>query len=698
MNGPTVAYGNAVPQARALADRLAARLGASKGSSRLRHALWTLELLKLGLFAAAFWVAYGYAMSFSQASAAPFWFPDSVLLCALLLSRPDRWWMFVLAALPVRLVSSGSFGPPLWFLLSTFAIDSAKGVLAAAALRRYVGAPTRLASVRQFLLYVLIAAFAVPAFTAFAGAAVRSILGHPFWPAWQQWFAGNAVTNIVLTPALYYCCLGFRWRPVMPNAKRLTEGVLLAGGLIVTAYVVFAWPNAPSSAGYLYAPLPYLLWAGLRFGMVGMSATLLLLAGFAIRAALLSHGPFANQSADEAARALQEYLLLRAAPFYLIAILVEQDTAVRSTLRESDARFTTLADASPIMIWMSAPDRRRKYLNQHWLDFTGHVLDAHDGNGWIEAVHPDDQERVLRRYRDACEARKAFSIEYRLRQRDGQFRRVLDRGAPCTAPDGALLGYMGSCTDVVERKLLLDHRIDLAAHADRVASMGQLASALAHELNQPLGAILRNAEAAELILQKEPLDYDEVRAILADIRKDDQRAGAVIDRMRAMLKRRDVQFEALSVRQLLDQVSVLLRNELLARRVTMQVDVSPDIPLIRGDRVHLQQVLINLLFNGADALNGSRIEQRRLYIRARLTGHETVEISVHDTGHGIAEDHLTRLFEPFFTTKPNGMGMGMAIAKAIVESHGGEIRAENNPEGGATFTFTLRVAEQGGTV
>jgi C4-dicarboxylate-specific signal transduction histidine kinase len=236
------------------------------------------------------------------------------------------------------------------------------------------------------------------------------------------------------------------------------------------------------------------------------------------------------------------------------------------------------------------------------------------------------------------------------------------------------------------------------AHAGRVSTMGQLASALAHEINQPLGAILRNAEAAELFLQHASPDLDEVRAILADIRQDDERAGHVIDRMRGLLKRQTLDTGRLDVGALVGDVAALVRVDAATRLVKVDVDVPPDLPHVRGDRVQIQQVLLNLILNGMDALNGTRLEDRRVKVTARLDGAQLVEIAVGDTGHGIPADTLARIFDPFFTTKPNGMGIGLAVSRAIVEAHSGRLWAENRNGGGAAFRFTLPIAEEGAAV
>jgi two-component system sensor kinase FixL len=232
------------------------------------------------------------------------------------------------------------------------------------------------------------------------------------------------------------------------------------------------------------------------------------------------------------------------------------------------------------------------------------------------------------------------------------------------------------------------------AHVGRVSMMGQLASALAHEINQPLGAILRNAEAAELFLQNPSPDLDEIRAILADIRKDDHRAGNVIDRMRGLLKRNKLDTRPVEVGELVGDVVALVRADAAARQLKLDVIVAGDLPPVRGDRVHLQQVLLNLLLNGFEAVNGASGGHRLVSLTAQLNGSQTVEVTVSDTGHGIPADKLQQVFDPFFTSKTNGMGMGLTISRTIIEAHGGRLWAENKNGGGAVFRFTLPIAEK----
>lgn len=238
----------------------------------------------------------------------------------------------------------------------------------------------------------------------------------------------------------------------------------------------------------------------------------------------------------------------------------------------------------------------------------------------------------------------------------------------------------------------MQHLREELAHSSRVSTMGQLASSLAHELNQPLGAILRNTEAAELLVEQVPPDLAEIRAILADIRLDDQRAGGVIDRMRALLKRQKAERTYLALDELLHEVGALARTDALRRKVQMTVEVAPGLPPVCGDRIQLQQVLLNLILNGMDAMSEEPPENRRLIVEGRQMDAQTLEVRVRDRGPGVPAQSVSRLFEPFFSTKPHGMGLGLSISRTIIEAHQGKISVENQAEGGACFAFTLPVA------
>jgi signal transduction histidine kinase len=243
------------------------------------------------------------------------------------------------------------------------------------------------------------------------------------------------------------------------------------------------------------------------------------------------------------------------------------------------------------------------------------------------------------------------------------------------------------------RNELEDLRSELA-RAGRVTALGQLASALAHELSQPLGAILRNAEAAELHLNGPSPDLDELRAIVADIRRDDRRAGDVIEQMRALIKRRSLQMNPLALNELVRDVISLVRPDAVTRHVALDCIVAPGLPLVAGDRVHLSQVLLNLIINGMDAIQPSQVNPKRVVIEAHSREEGGVEVAVTDSGAGATPEVIGKVFDPFYTTKTAGLGMGLPISRTIIEAHGGRLWAERAPGGcGLTFRFTLSTAQ-----
>jgi PAS domain S-box-containing protein len=374
------------------------------------------------------------------------------------------------------------------------------------------------------------------------------------------------------------------------------------------------------------------------------------------------------------------------------AQLARQLQASAATLRESEGRFRILADTAPVMVWMSGADMLCNFFNKPWLEFTGRTMEQELGNGWSEGVHAEDLQHCLETYASSFNARRPFTMEYRLRRADREYRWVLDNGVPRYMSDGGFAGYIGSCLDITERKqaeLQLHQQRDELAHLSRVATLGEMATALAHELNQPLGAILSNAETAEILLRKNPPDLEELRAILSDVREDGWRAGEVIHRMRSLLKRHQFNMERIEVKGLVEALGGLLQAVMISRKARLQIEVAPALPPVWGDAVHLQQVLLNLILNASEAMIDCPIGEREVVVRAVPSATSGVEITVTDQGPGFSQKKLAMLFEPFFTTKKDGMGIGLSICRTIIDAHAGQLAAANNPDRGATVRFTL---------
>ena len=231
-------------------------------------------------------------------------------------------------------------------------------------------------------------------------------------------------------------------------------------------------------------------------------------------------------------------------------------------------------------------------------------------------------------------------------------------------------------------------------HIGRVSAMGELAASLAHELNQPLSAILSNAQAAENLLAADPVNLQKIREIVSDIVADDKRAGDVIRRLRGLVQKGDVERVSLDLNEVVGEVAWLVRNDAALRNVSLSLELAADLARVRGDRVQLQQVVLNLVLNGLEAMRDRSAEDRTLVIRTFKDGAEAVAVAVQDSGIGIGEDDRERMFQPLYTTKAAGLGMGLAIARTIVEAHGGGLEAANNVDGGATVHFTLPVGTE----
>ena len=355
--------------------------------------------------------------------------------------------------------------------------------------------------------------------------------------------------------------------------------------------------------------------------------------------------------------------------------------------------MTLAAQAAEIEMWVWDISR-----GDVWMSSTGR---ARRGFGesepiafdrFLGSLHPDDRDSVRQSVEKSLKEGGEFEREYRIVRPDGETRWIATRGAVERDAMGAPVRMRGVSLDITPRRTaeleVLQQRSELA-HLSRVTMVGELSGSLAHELNQPLTAILSNAQAAQRLLAREAPDLDEVREILKDIVDEDKRAGEVIRRLRLLLKKGELHQLPLDLSEVVQDVLRIMRSDLVNQGVTVGTELAPDLPAARGDRVQLQQVLLNLVVNGCDSMAGSLETERRLLVRTERDGNERVHVSVADRGCGIPPEKVTGIFEPFFTTKLHGLGLGLAVCRTIVSAHGGEIWATNNAGRGATVHFTL---------
>lgn len=367
-------------------------------------------------------------------------------------------------------------------------------------------------------------------------------------------------------------------------------------------------------------------------------------------------------------------------------------------LRASEERLSLATASARIGVWSwNIPSERVEASTDCKQMFGWTAGDSVTYTMFLDRLHAGDRDSVQRAVDSAVRNQMTYDTEYRIVLPDGTIRWIAARGC-AQYQNGQARDMLGVVLDITDRKRAeaeaQRQRAELA-HVARVSTMGELAASVAHELNQPLGAILSNAEAAELFLNQNPPALNELRDILVDIRKDDERASEVIRRMRALLQKREMELRPLDLNSVVEDVFRVVSGDATLRKTTLAAELSPRLPPVRGDRIHLQQVLLNLTMNAMEAMAKEPPEKRRLAVRTSVTSEGAAEVSVTDSGPGLDPANLSHLFEPFFTTKPNGMGMGLSISRRIVEAHHGRICAENSPAGGATFRFILPVAPEG---
>ncbi len=293
--------------------------------------------------------------------------------------------------------------------------------------------------------------------------------------------------------------------------------------------------------------------------------------------------------------------------------------------------------------------------------------------------------------------RKRLISEERTTDARGKVRWLKTVKRPIVQKDSSASQVLGTSTDISDRKeteLELTRQRAELAHNTRIATMGELAASLAHELNQPLTAILSNAQAALRFMAAKTPDLEEVRDILKEIVEDNGRATQIIRGMRALVKKEEVEFVAVDLESVIDDVMVLVHSDAVLQNVQIAFERNSDLPRVRGDRVQLQQVILNLLINAFNALKECPDSDRQVVVRVQREGAGMLRVTVRDCGVGLTGEMLDKIFLPFYTTRRDGLGMGLAICRSIVEAHGGRLWAENNSDRGATFYFTLLVDER----
>jgi PAS domain S-box-containing protein len=377
---------------------------------------------------------------------------------------------------------------------------------------------------------------------------------------------------------------------------------------------------------------------------------------------------------------------------------IGQFTKRTAAVDELQLRVSMLQNI-PVAAWSVMPDGTPDIVNQAWFEYTGQTpeyVNSHP-EAWMSTLHPEDREQASRIYWDGIRSGRGFTMEARfLRASDGTYRWHLNRAVPVRDAEGRIVRLVGTSTDVHDwrqaQEALRNTQTEFA-HMTRVMTMGELTASIAHEVNQPLGAIVTSAAAGARWLGTKPPQMDKARRALERIASDGKRAAEVIRRIRALMKRQAPRKEWLDINETVREVIELAQFELRRSQILVETRLGQDMPLVRCDRVQLQQVLLNLIINAIEAMNGIKERPRELTIASISVAPDTVSVEVRDTGTGLDPEHARHLFEPFYTTKAEGLGIGLSISRSILEAHGGGLTVAANARHGTVFSFSLPVNE-----
>jgi signal transduction histidine kinase len=515
----------------------------------------------------------GFAFTLQPYPISTLWPPNALLLAALLLAPTRAWWWVLAAALPAHLLVELQSGVPVAMVLGWYATNCSEALLGAGLVRAFVAWPLRLDSLRSAGIFLFSGAFVAPIVSSFLDAALVSLVGwgeRGYWDLVGTRIFSNTLAALTVAPLILTWAAIDVSRLRAARLVRYAEAAALFMGLLATCMLVFDLPqlDTHTAPALFYAPLPFLVWAALRFGPAGTTSAIAVMVVATIFGTVNGLGPFAGSTPQETALEMQLFLSAVAVPMLLLAVVLDERARVELDAREQRLQLT---------------------------------------------------------------------------------------------------------------------------HLSRVAMLGELSGGIAHELNQPLTAILSNAQAAQHLVGNKSADPEILVEILRDIIAADQRAGEVIRRLRTLFKRGETQFQPLDANELVHEVLSIVHGDLVTRSVEVVPELAAALPKVQGDRVELEQVMLNLVMNACDAMAGLPPDQRRITVRTRAVEVDdgAVQVSFSDCGPGFTPEQYARLFEPFYTTKPRGLGLGLSISRAIIRAHHGRLWGTSAPGAGAAFHFVL---------
>ena len=674
------------------------------GTPAADHTLGALALAA-GYFATA---QIGESLAFPNAPVSALWLPNALVMGTLLLAPRRYWWFYLLAVLGAHLLAQLPLPDvSITRVAIQYVLNCGTALIGALSLAQFESPPYRFDRVLPAWRLVFFGGLVAPFTTSLIMAAlfITADVDRNFWLTTVVRALTNSFAILTVVPLMVH--LANRLRNVRQTFQvpRIIEGALLTLCLALTSIAaLFAPPtHAVASAAMLCLPLPMLLWAAAKFGIVGSASATLLLGIIAICGAITGMGPFITEPAAHATLSVVLFLVITCIPLLLLgAALDERRSLERARLASDALHGAVLASIQDQMLVLDS-DGRIVDANESWRQLgirapAAPFVTLKIGDNLLQhCIELGARgDALATRLGNCCSeifAVRALHhrIEYAVHAPSGitWFEVTLE---PLRRPEG---GAVLAWTDVTYRKQAEAKeraQQQQLVHLGRAAVLGELSGAFAHELTQPLTSILGNAEAALQLLTQPDADLREIRNMVRDIVADDVRAAEVIQRLRAMLQRGEISCEPVDLSNVIKDVLELARNDLLTRHVSVDVVFDPYLPLVLGDRIQLQQVVLNLVVNACEAMATLDVHKRRISITTRFEGSSCeVMCAIRDRGGGIAREDMDRIFQPFVTTKTQGLGMGLAICRSIIEAHGGRLWAENAPDGGAVFTFSARM-------
>jgi PAS domain S-box-containing protein len=627
------------------------------------------------------------------------WPSSGVALAALLILGPRM--------LPAVFVACAALG---WSMEEPFGrVVAAAGLntLYAAAswwlLTRVASFDSRLGRVQDAVAFLL-AGVGATVVIKFVGSLGLGSIGYADSPGLvleSGWVAALAagVGVLVITPPVLGVHARWKGEPgaASPDPRQV-ERVLFVAVAGAVALVVFDDRVLPVAAMQQmpYALFPVMFWGALRLGPMGVAAGFAAVAVIAIWCTAVGAGPYARVPQAEGLASLYLFLMILGATALTLAAALAQRKEADRLVRHSESRYRLLIERMNEGLVIHDADGVMVFVSDRFCELTGHSRGELLGRTLRDLAAPEDVGRIAEHQRSLRQG-LSQSVELGLRRRDGERMAAYVSPRPMFDEQGRFVGSFALVTDVSAQRRAEEQarrHLQQLAHVSRVSSMGEMASAIAHEINQPLTAITNYAYAVVRLLRSGQGTGAEALAAMQQVAEEAERAGEVVRRMRSFVRGEEGQVSAADPAALVREVLPMVGAEARQAGVGIELDLVQDLPPVLADRIQIQQVLLNLLRNAIEAIDGANSPRRGVRVALAPAGDGFVEVQVADSGPGLPEANLAQAFAPFFTTKADGIGIGLALSRSIVDAHGGRLWAESRPGEGAVFRFTLPTVER----